>query len=667
MLCTFEINSGSGGGAVSHVYTDDEGILDGDLVLVETFEDGEIQQGDVSLGIGPALAGALDRAELPATSVPGENGGGYRARLTRTIDDVDEVVLDGLVPYVDAALDTGTEDWSVQLVAAASEDFWARLEAVRLLDLPEPVYAALTYAELPYHYRETTTVRGNVSSRYFHSLGIAPHGGLGKYRWYDLTNLLFLVLTEAAEGITRDGPFPPWAYTVRTSGGLGGGDNVLTRAVFPVIFSFDGYTSGAYSRTNLTLPAWTGKDLLEKVLAQTGWTLVVRYAEYPSSDLVVTFLPAGQALPDPAGLPELDERVAEAAYTRKGEPGLSGGFAVQHASALRATTPPVKMPIGLLPGSYTGHGTLPVPPPTTAVLAQRPWQFSLPKGRDGAPEPTAETKEETGWNLPLLGHPDPEGLQLSYFDHTPQLGVPERVWYGIPVVEPAVGGVYLGSLVVVGGAPFLVYGRESRADGRPADQPVMTFDVGAGPAYAARGASNVPVEVATGGFYTHGLDLQVGVPAGGASLEGESWLVVERRVKLTDDDTALVLHRPAREGSPAAEIPPKVGLVQELRVRYEFTQEFSDGVSRFLIATWEPPTLAQAQFVRYEFEWRDTAGGWGINAVLTCFATAQILTGPVDGKTYQVRVRVVGETGPGEWVTSAALKVSADTIANGTP
>ena len=625
---TLRLTDGTG---AEHLYTSSPreeggaGLLARELTVSEVVTATDVEMGDLTLSLAGPWMGAASRDDLPAPSVApprGRGQGAYRAVLERD----GQVLLDGVVPLVGAAHDVRENAWTITLLAAAQADAWLRLEDVRLDALTEAAYSSVATRELDYLYRDTYTATGAdrwMPSWLFPLLAqprFASGFGSGRLVVYELRSLARAVLETAGLAVEGELPVPTLTAEYYTGPGL---DSLarLEREATHHVWSLEGWKPNSpVRRTNPTLPAWTGAQLVEAVLATYGWRLAASYEPYPSQSVSVRLLADERPADAPDDLPALDARLATGGYTRRAEPASSDGFALRHVGRLSPSSEPSRLPDVVTDTSPGGAdavrpGLTAVAPPTVATLAQDRWTFEPTEpGRAASdPAPAAGQVTSTRWALPLVGPVpgEPGGAPFGLLRTTDARtvsgapGYAESLVYGVPCLDSADRAAYIG-VVVEGpaassiglGTGRLLYARLlSPTYGVPQRQLALVNEAWAGPLYELRGRSLAARELADGAWYLDGLGVQAGEAARGAALEGRAWIAAEIRRRLSDDRGALVLERPAGEPE-RPELPRGSGTVASLDASYQHLRiETDSGLpirTNRIAATWTAPAPAAA-------------------------------------------------------------------------
>lgn len=623
----------------------------------------EVRLGDVALrALGATLLGAATRDELPAVSIAGRSGGGYRAELTHDdgSGDPPSLVLDGVVPRASIEHRPSRGEWSFPLLAAASEDFWTRLEDVGLLALGAAGLSELDYFALPYLKRIQTAVNGEPPTATYqlaHDILFDFPGLAGSFpdyiRCYTVESVVRAVLESA--GVTLAAPLPDWPLTVPTVSGE------VTRAMTPRLTSLAGWdaTVGAYGPTSLTLPAWSGRELVEAVVEAAGWTTVVSYEPFPAVGLVVRFYPARPAPVDPLTLAVLDGREAEGGTVRRGEPAPDDAAGVVMANALAGASPRMESATAV---PFSNSSYLAAPPPPRATLATSAWTFERKdsSGREQEPTPRGEIVE-LPFAVPSVGPRRPaiglDSLLVSEGDVT------EEIVYGVPVIET--GQPYLVAVGLFDPAstgtptPHAIHSRAGY-------QGSLTNEVWADTLYRMRSVEAGGREIAAGAWHTSGLvpALVTGQPSAGASLDGQAWVVRESETVLASRVATLTLERSASESAPVPDYGAvaRLGTVEALNVRYRRWSVIvasSIGYTEALVAEWLPPAVEAAGGVAY-YEVQVEPDGEAAGPWVKTFATGFVRSGDdvSEGTWYTIRVRPVSRlAAPGPVVS---LRVQAE-------
>ena len=554
--------------------------------FVSEYQQGKVTQPNASLHIPETFLG-VDGDDLLDSDLEGA----WRAIVRLGADG--PILADGRITREGIEWDAVARSFIVEVIADAADEAKRRLRMVRLNDLPQAQYDALVYREHDMLYPGEFRKRGAVTIR-----NLRQVYGL---RWYNLLSVAINVCVAA------DLLNPPAAlYDLVTRMQTSGTDYLEERqpvATDVFIFSMAGMAgaidedaavftvaSGSYTRNSLTLPAWTGWELMEGFCKLAGLTFDAAYEEFPGTSIVLDLLPDLWA--ETEDLPVVDDLWNKNLYTVRRTEAQRQNLAVVTGDA-----PPYPDLITWGTGMYNVDADVPVidpvfQPPALATRAADRWVFDA----NGAPLDQTEVK------LPFTVAPAARAGNEEFVDtqyDTPG-GLAQTLIWGDGLMEGTDDKrCYIASTRASTQQGILLYRRLVNAGF--GQQPNIN-EVWAREVFANYTLSRVPRDVVEGTLNVSDLSaLAPGRLDGGVQALGRPWMVerVERRTEL--QDLTVKLARPAATAYPTSDEPYYTGAVTDLSATY-VDIEVGSPEKEYVRVQWSPPGAAAGRALLYEVE-----------------------------------------------------------------
>ena len=623
-----------------YTYGEDRLVYDGSASILESLRERDVEQGDVELTV--AVSGEQTFLGVGSPfDLPDEGGDGYRAVLEEVDASGDAVrsLLSGVVyrSEIDSPLDEDDQPlgYGMTLLGAASEQMWERLDAVDLRALS--IEAELLVDSIRPVTRTVRPVRDAPSDEPYDA-----HATIDR-TWHELASVVRAVLLDT-DGVT--GNFDSLGtYATRYADGSGD-EQVIERERRLHLFAEHSWRGGAlpFEKASDTLPSWTGRQLVELVLAVSGKRLRAAFAPFPSREIGCTFFDA--SVPGGA-LPTLDAYLLDADYDVYRESG-SGTLGVRMDGEIGEAS----LPQNLEQKRYYSDATtetavrVALPPPAYASHAATRWLVEQAKRGETGRTPVADRLIEARAYLPQMstsqtGRPDEApGVRMdAAVVATPDAqGHPdysERVTAGDPLVSYQEPLAYLGAFEQIDGQWKCVLERETLSPA-PGDH-ALHCEAWASASLAARASETgdrVLMSAASAPPFEIGALEAV-------SVIGRDWRIAEREASLDDEGDRITLELVRAAPTLVPAWPRRVGVPLSLAAT-----SIDSGRGTFAHVTWTPPPAADCLVRWYEVQY-DSGAGW-LPLVTTRATEAVHLARGADAIGYRVRaVSPLGETG--EW------------------
>lgn len=277
-------------GTSTFTFTEDE-IISHEPVFDAAADQEEKRVGNYRVTILPDLGtfcGYAEEMDLPSET--------FRWRAAVEIDGVKRI--DGGLHSADITYYDATGEWELLVKDDAIQEFWRRVEAVSLVNLPTTQYNNLAYNEI-------------AASVYFSRGDGAGQSGavaLLNVRAYAIEQLMNMVI-QAADDVVHSllSPFEYSQWYPVPIEGQSDANQVVNPAARLWICSLEGWsgeitsndadyiwnqqfalTETDYSETCLTLPRWTGKKFMQEIEKLNGWKIYAQYnGVFPTEEIIV--------------------------------------------------------------------------------------------------------------------------------------------------------------------------------------------------------------------------------------------------------------------------------------------------------------------------------------------------------------------------------------------